>query len=400
MCSQLLLKERRMNKKICYVATIPLTIRSFFIPQLKYLSDNGFDVTVVCSDDGKIAGELGEKVHFHGIIIPRGLSLYGSLNAIKELKQYFKEQQFDLIQYSTPNAALYAAIAAKSVGCKVRNYHLMGYRYLGAKGVNRLILKSIEKITCRLSTSIECVSRSNLELGVKEKVFRRDKATVVWNGSSGGVDLERFDYKKRTEWRAELRKQLGYKDKDFIFGFVGRITRDKGINELLEAFFKLNDDSKLFIIGSNENDGTFDSELWNKALSNPNVYVHNPSDEIEKYYAMIDVLVLPSYREGFGNVIIEAAAMGTPAIVSDIPGPKDAILVNKTGLSVKLKSVNDLVHAMQRIRCECIDEMGSEAENFIKENYDSMVLCEKIRNRKISLLKNMFCNKTWKKSEV
>ena len=128
-------------KRICYVVTIPLTIRAFFIPQLRYLAEHGFDVTVVCSDDGSIGTELGEPIHFHGIEIPRGISVIGSIRAISQLSAFFKEQAFDLIQYSTPNAALYSSIAARRAGCKVRNYHLMGNRFLGSKGLGRVLLK-------------------------------------------------------------------------------------------------------------------------------------------------------------------------------------------------------------------------------------------------------------------
>ena len=195
-------------EKICYVVTIPGTIESFFIPQLRYLGENGFNVTVVCSGSVDLQEKLGVSVRFYPVDIPRGISFGGSIKAIKELINIFKREKFDLIQYSTPNAALYASTAAKIVGCKIRNYHLMGFRYLGAHGIGKFILKTIEKVSCWNSTSIECVSRSNLELGIKEKVFPADKATVVWNGSTGGVDLDRFDYSKRDAWRNELREKL------------------------------------------------------------------------------------------------------------------------------------------------------------------------------------------------
>ena len=119
------------------------------------------------------------------------------LYAIRSLFKIFRKEKFDLIQYSTPNAAFYASIAAKFTRCKVRNYHIMGFRYLGVKGKNRILLKGIERITCCNSTSIECVSDSNFKLGVKEKIFPSDKATIVWNGSTGGVDTERFNIQKR-----------------------------------------------------------------------------------------------------------------------------------------------------------------------------------------------------------
>lgn len=373
-------------KKICYVVTIPLTIRSFFIPQLRYLAAHGFDVTVVCTDDGRIAEELGDPIHFHGIKIPRGVSVTGSLRAIMQLRAFFREQDFDLIQYSTPNAALYAAIAAKQARCPIRNYHLMGNRFLGSRGAGRQFLKAMDQIACSLSTSIECISRSNLEQGAEAGVYPREKATVVFNGSSGGVDRQRFDIRCREAWRRELRQALGYTDTDFIFGFVGRITRDKGINELLEAFFRLEDDSRLFLIGDLEDDGALDPILWQRAMDSSGVQIHGYTPEVEKYYALIDVLVLPSYREGFGNVVIEAAAMGTPAIVSEIPGPIDAILAGETALTVKPKDVEALTAAMEKIRQMDVTQMGAAAADFAEDAFDSETLCEKILERKRTLL--------------
>ena len=373
-------------KKICYVATIPGTIESFFIPQLRYLSENGYSVTVVCAYSDSLQIQLGGKVIFHSIDIPRGISFAGSVKAIQELTAFFKLEQFDLIQYSTPNAAFYASIAAKAVGCKVRNYHLMGLRYLGASGMGRAILKTIEKIACANSTSIECVSKSNMELGIREGLFPREKVTVVWNGSTGGVDLAKFDYARRDQWRGEIRGKLGYSDKDFVYGFVGRITRDKGINELLEAYFRLNSDAKLLLVGEIEDEQTLNQELFEKAKKDSNVVIHNAVSDIERYYAAIDVLILPSYREGFGNVVIEAGAVGTPAIVSHIPGPIDTIDPGVTALTVPVKDAKALADAMERMRQVDYVNMGNSAARFAKEKFDSNVLCEKILERKQLLL--------------
>lgn len=373
-------------KKICYVVTIPLTVRSFLIPQLKYLASNGFDVSVICTDDGKVKGELGDTVKYIPVDIPRGFSVTGSIRAIMALKKIFKREKYDLIQYSTPNAALYASIAAKLVGCKVRNYHLMGFRYLGASGIGRGILETIEKITCENSTSIECVSKSNMEVGIKEGLFKPEKVTVVWNGSTGGVDITRFDYNKRSMWRSEIRNKLGFCEGDFIYGFVGRITRDKGINELLKAFQSLNDNSRLLLVGPMEGMDTLDPELLGNTKKNPDIVFHNVVSDIEKYYAAIDVLMLPSYREGFGNVVIEAAAVGTPAIVSNIPGPIDSIDEGKTALKVEAKNVEDLREKMLQIRTLDCRVMGQQAAKYSKEKFDSDILCKKIADRKSKLL--------------
>lgn len=372
--------------KICYVVTISLTIESFFIPQLQYLVANGFDVTVVCSNDSRLQEKLGESIRFYPIDIPRGISVSGSIYALKALTHFFKKEKFDLIQYSTPNAAFYSSIAAQKAECKVRNYHLMGLRYLGASGMGRIILKALERIACYNSTSIECVSKSNMEMGIKEGLFPKEKVTVVWNGSTGGVDLSRFNFSKRQQWRMEIRKELGYSSSDFVYGFVGRITKDKGIDELLTAFHELNDNSKLLLVGDIEEDNHLDVELLAKAQQNSNIKFHSFVSDIERYYAAIDVLVLPSYREGFGNVVIEAGAVGTPAIVTDIPGPTDTIDREKTALVVPVKNPNTLAESLRKIRERDYVNMGENAAQFAKEMFDSKVLCQKILERKETLL--------------
>lgn len=371
-------------KKICYVVTLPLTVRAFFIPQLKYLAHNGFDVSVVCSADPQLQEELGENIRFLPVEMPRGLSVLGSLKAIGKLRKLFREESFDLIQYSTPNAAFYASFAAKRAGCRNRNYHLMGLRYLGASGLSRKILKALEKLSCRNSTTVECVSKSNLELGVEEKLFPREKATVVWNGSTGGIDLGRFDGRKREEYRAQIRKQYGIGE-EFLYGFVGRITRDKGVNEILEAFTQISD-GKLMMVGNPECTQSLDQKLYALSQRNPRIIYTGAVSDVERYYAAVDVLLLPSYREGFGNVVIEAAAMGTPAIVSRIPGPVDTVMEGKTALTVPVKDVESLVCCMRKIREPECAQMGANARAFVCESFDSEKLNGYILARKEALL--------------
>lgn len=377
-----------MNK-ICYILTVPVTVRAFFIPQLKYLSENGFDVSVICSSDDSLQSELGKKIHFIPVDMPRGLSIFKSISVIRKLIKIFKQESFNFIQYSTPNAALYGAIAAKICRVKIRNYHLMGFRYLGAKGILKVILKFLEKITCRLSSSIECVSKSNLELGVAEGIFAKNKATVVWNGSTGGIDLDRFSIENRTEWRNEIRNKLGYSKNDFIYGFVGRITKDKGIDELLEAFLNSAHNAKLLMVGEFENEQELNHDLLSNAKSNNQIKFVGAVNDVEKYFAAIDMLVLPSYREGFGNVVIESAAMGTPAIVSDIPGPRDAVIPNKTAILVPPNNTMALENIFSTVSKETIKSLGKEAADFSKNNFDQNILNKYILERKNYLLSNI-----------
>lgn len=377
--------------KICYIVTMATTIKAFFIPQLQYLAKNGFDVSVICNEDNDIQELLGVKIHFYPIDIPRGYSIKRSLIAILKILKILRKERFSLIQYSTPNASLYASIAGYFLSIPVRNYHLMGFRYLGAQGIARYFLKNIEKLTCKLSTNIECVSCSNLEFGVVNDIFQPNKAVVIGNGSSGGIDLTRFDCTKRKIWRKEIRDALHISKDEFIFGYVGRITKDKGINELLSAFFQMSDQRscKLLFIGNFEHKELLDQQLLKSAMASKNILFHQSVSNIEKYYAAMDVLILPSYREGFGNVIIEAGAMGTPAIASDIPGPKDAIINGSTGLLVGSKNIKELVRAMIELLEKSpagYNMFSYNAFYYATKKFDNRILCEKIIERKKSLL--------------
>lgn len=376
-------------KKICYIVTLPMTIEAFFIPQLKYLSNNDFIVDVICSKSDTLQEKLGDRINYIPVEIPRGVSIVGMLKAIKTLIKIFRNNKYDMIQYSTPNASFCAVLAGKLSKINIRNYHLMGFRYLGAQGVNRKILKFFEIITCKLSTSIECVSYSNKNLGVAEKIFKDEKAMVVWNGSTGGVDLKRFDFNKREQWRKEIRKELGYSDSDFVFGYVGRITRDKGINELLDSFMSMNNNSKLLLVGNIEDDNNINEYLLKNAKKCSGIKFHKKVHDIEKFYAAIDVLVLPSYREGFGNVIIEAAAVGTPAIVSDIPGPIDAVIKGKTAFIIPTKNKEKLQLAMSEIRKVDYKNMGVDAMMYVRNTFDSEIMCRKIYERKKIILEKV-----------
>lgn len=375
-------------KKICYIVTVPITIRAFFVSQLKYLAEYGLEVHVICSSDDELQELLGERVKYIPLDMPRGINIIGTLKAIVGLIKVIKKKKYDLVQYSTPNAAFNAAIASKLCGVKVRNYHLMGLRYEGECGIKRKILKIMEKIACKLSTHIECVSDSNMQIALTDKLFPPEKVVVVWNGSTGGVDTSRFDYLKRAKWREEVRKTLGYEEDDFVYGFVGRITRDKGINDLLSAYNMLNVNDKLLFVGKMEGEETLDGELLNCARNNDNIQFHPEVRDIERFYAALDVLILPSHREGFGNVVIEAGAVGVPAIVSEIAGPVDTIEKDKTAYTYEVRNVYELAEMMRKIRMSDYRKMGENAAIFVTSNFDSNILNEKILLRKRDLLEH------------
>lgn len=360
-------------KKICFVTTISATLQSFVLPFAKYLREQEeYDITFICDKDDNFAESLPPYIHYIPISMRRGIRLDG-INAIIKMMHIFRYEKFDLIQYSTPNAAFYAALAAKLAGVPIRKYHLMGFRYLGFRGLLRFIFKKVEQFTCAISTDIECVSESNRTLGIKERIFSPDASHVILHGSSVGVDCARFDIRQKSKWRKERRKELQYNDNDCVFGYVGRITRDKGINELVSAFASIErENARLLLIGDIDQTNAIDSVQQDQLQKNPWITCHSAVDNIEEYYSALDILVLPSYREGFGMVVVEAEAMGLPVIVTDIPGPTDAMVPGKTGLLVKKKDTDSLVRAMRLL----VDDLpmrkrfGEAAHEFAVENFD------------------------------
>ena len=375
--------------KICYVTTLSVSIKAFFIPQLKFLAENGFEVSVITSKDDTLEEMLGDNIRYIPVEIPRGVAFGASLKAIRELTKVFKREKFDFVQYSTPNAAFYASIAAKRAKIKVRNYHLMGLRYLGESGIKRKILYYFDRIASKKSTHVECVSPSNLRLATEEKLFPKEKGCVVWNGSSGGIDLNRFDATKRETFRREIREKYGMGENDTVFGFVGRITRDKGVNEILKAFPKI-ENARLMMVGAIEGIDTLNKEDYEASLENKNVIYTGMVSEVEKYYCAMDVLLFPSYREGFGNVVMEAGAMGTTAIISDIPGPIDAIKDGVSAIKIPSRNENALLEAMKRtLDSHLREELSHNAIQFIRESFDQKILMQKILERKLNLIKEL-----------
>lgn len=193
-------------KKICICTTVSITMKTFVVETAKYLHENcGYDITLICNEDEKFEKSLPEYLHFIPVHMARGIDL-SALKSIKQFMQIFEEQKFDMVQYSTPNAACYASIAAKRAKVPIRLYCQWGIRYVGMSGISRKIFKAIEKLVCRNSTDIRAVSPMNKAFAVSEGLYLEEKAVVVGKGGTIGVDMKRYDISKKTDYRSAIRK--------------------------------------------------------------------------------------------------------------------------------------------------------------------------------------------------
>ena len=378
-------------KKICFVTTIYGTYCAFLKSFATYLHETGeYDIYLICNEEDCIIDDIQDFVTYLPVKMDRGVSL-SAFSSIRAITKIIKENKFDIVQYSTPNAAFYTSIAAKKAKVPVRLYCQWGIRYMGFEGWKRLLFKILEKITCDNSTYIEVESHNIRNFSLEEKLYTADRSCVIWNGSASGVNLKKFNASRNDEWRKEVRASLNINEDDVVFSFAARLTADKGINELLEAFLNLtkkHNNIKLIVMGGMDNEGSLNDNLMKESQASNNIVFTGNVPDVERYNGASDVFVSPSYREGFGLVVIEAEAMGIPAIVSNVPGQIDAIVPNETGLYCEVKSAKSLEEAMERliIDADLRKTLGANAKKFVEENFEQTKLFSHLKEHRDQLV--------------
>ena len=302
-----------MNK-ICTISTIAGTAKSFMLGNLNYLAENGYDCYCICNTTDQLTPTILGQVKYIPVKIEWGFaSLFSAMKTIYHLYKIFKREKFDIIQYATSNAALVGSIAGWLAGVPIRIYLQWGVSYPVYTGFQRFIRKNLLKLTIKLSTNVQPDSKSNLKFCIEEGLYPASKGTVIYNGSACGADLHKFDISQKEEWKKEVLKELNIKEYHRIFGFVGRIVKEKGIGELIAAFKEMSDDkSYLVLVGPMDDDHRIDSELMSWAEQQPNVIFTGPKSNPAKYFASFDFMMLPSYQEGFGTPIAEDSTTVIP----------------------------------------------------------------------------------------
>ena len=382
-----------MRKKICFCTTIAGTIKSFLLDLSNYLVEHeNYDVTFICDPSDSLLQYTNKHIHYIPVKMHRGISFDGCA-AIWNLYKIFKREKFDIVQYATPNASLYASIAARAAGIKVRLYCQWGVRYIDFKGCARFLYRKLVKIMCNNATAIEVESFSILSFSLKDGLYKADKAQVIWNGSACGVNLDNYLLDMRAQWRKEIREKWDIPSDAVVFGWCGRITRDKGHNELFASFreiLKDNKNARLLMVGKYDNVETIDKNLFAWAQSCPEVIFTGPvpPQEVSHMYSAMDVFCSLSYREGFGVVVIEAAAMKLPGIVTDVPGQLDTHENMINAVSVHARDVESVVKAMQFYidNPDKIQSMGDEARRQVEMKYEQRELFRRLATHRNELI--------------
>ncbi|MBE0613572.1 MAG: glycosyltransferase [Burkholderiales bacterium] len=335
--------------RVCIVVAAPLTLKAFMLGHAKALTGIA-DVTLVANFLPEDASyPWPEGIARVAIPIVRPISPWADFLALIALLRLFRQERFDLVHSITPKAGLLAMLAARMGGVPLRLHTFTGQVWVTRTGLMRALLKSTDRLVAWLATHALADSGSQREFLIAENIVAATKSTVLAKGSICGVDTVRF--RPDAAARERIRAGLGVPSAAVLFLYLGRINRDKGLLDLAHAFAEAGGDHAdlhLLLVGPDE--ALLGPELEVAAAGCAGrLHRVDYTDRPEEYFAAADVFCLPSYREGFGTTIIEAAAAGIPAIGSNIYGITDAVVEGETGLMFDAGNTRQLAQSMRTL---------------------------------------------------
>lgn len=371
--------------KLFRISTVPMSLNLLLKGQLKFLNEH-FEVTAI-SGKGRDLDivEQREGVKVQPVEMQREISLIKDLKSLGYLYHYFRKEKPDIIHSITPKAGLLSMVAGKLAGVPVRMHTFTGLIFPHKSGGVKNLLIVMDRLLCRAATHVypegEGVRKDLLHYKITSKPLK-----IIANGNVNGVDLDYFqpDVFSREEIN-NFKKELGIAEGDFVFLFVGRLVIDKGLRELVNAFdeiSKTHHHVKLLLVGPNENaHHPKKRKMLHMMHQNKNIIKVGYQEEVRKYFAMSHVFVLPSYREGFPNAVLQAGAMGLPSIVSDISGCNEIIEHEVNGLLVPKKNYRELQKAMEKILVtpNFLESLQKNARNRVAESFDKSLVWKELK---------------------
>jgi glycosyltransferase involved in cell wall biosynthesis len=370
--------------KVLRVTTIPESLKILLKGQHKFMAENGFEVIGVAST-GKALDDVSqdENIVVIGLNMTRKITIFKDILSVYNLYKVIRKEKPIIVHSHTPKAGIVAMLASKLAKVPIRLHTVAGLPLMEAKGIKRKLLNFVEKVTYACATNVYPNSKGLYQFILDEELVSSRKLKVIANGSSNGIDTSYFDSGCVSEvQRVELLEKLNIKQNDFIFIFVGRLVGDKGINELIQAFSKINDSKvKLLLVGDFEHDlDPLLIETVNEIENNPNIISVGFQKDVRPFFLISNCLVFPSYREGFPNVVMQAGAMGLPSIVSDINGCNEIIEEGINGIIVPSKDIESLFYAMHKIINKEIlrNHFASNARDRIVSYYEQQIVWDAI----------------------
>lgn len=365
------------KRKICFIVSSPLTAKSFLLEHFKQLAVE-FDIYLIANfpdNDSKVISNHVKGVY--DVKIERNISLFKDVRILFQLKNILNNEAFDAIHTITPKAGLVGIIAGRLAGIKVRTHIFTGQVWHTKSGLFKSVLKFLDRIIVYNATYILVDGESQRQFLIKNHIVNPTNSFVLGKGSISGVDTNRFV--PDSTIKSKVREELGIKESDIVFMFLGRMNRDKGIPELAMAFAELlksNPNSKLLLVGGDEENMT---PIVEATINDPSkVIFYGLTPYPERLLQACDVFCLPSHREGFGTSIIEASLLEKPIICSNTYGLMETIINNQTGIRHDVNDVNGIIEAMRMLHHDgsLRNKLGKNGRNYVLENFTAKQISE------------------------
>jgi len=360
--------------RIAYVVTSDLAVK-FFQGQSAFLAANGFEVHAICSSGPRLEALRREGITPWAVPIEREISPARDLLSLWRLWRLFRRIRPDMVVASTPKAGLLGTLAARLAAVPHVEYFLHGLRLETTAGIKRWVLMGAEWLACHAAERVRCVGPSLRARTVALGLAPAARCIVIGNGSADGIAMERYAAAAQSKFEAkQVRRELRIPAEAPVIGFVGRLTRDKGIRELYEAFTQLHSrypDLRLLLLGDFETGDPVPEELRAQIGADPAVIHTGWVDNVEHFYPAMDVMALPTYREGLPTVLLEAQYAGVPVVTTNATGAVDAIVDGETGLHIPIGDAGALASALDRLLgdAELRSTMGPAGRVWVETNF-------------------------------
>lgn len=375
--------------KILNIVNVFFTIPYFLGNQLAYFTKKGYEIHLICSPANQLY-EFAKKqgCKYKEIVISREFGIISDVLSLVKIFNYVRRNKFDVVCGHTPKAGMIAMIAAWLAGVKNRIYFRHGLVYETAKGLKKTIFILCERVASACSTTVVCVSPYLVERSIKDNLTSSNKLVVLMNGSSNGVDTEeQFNPDKIIISKKDNIKRMYNIPKDaFVIGFVGRLVNDKGINELIDAYRLLKEkytNIHLFLVGPLEERDGISVTLKEYINQSPNIHHAGLIEEdIEYMYSNMDILVLPTHREGLGMALLEAQSMRIPVLAPSHTGSRDALINGKTGqyICITPESIAEKIE-FYLLNPIIKKEHGEAGRLFVKNSFKQELIWKEIEER-------------------
>ncbi|UII76130.1 glycosyltransferase family 4 protein [Flagellimonas sp. HMM57] len=371
------------KKKLMRTATIAASIGGLLKGQLKYMSQY-YSVSAVASTTDDTLEKVGKRegIAVFPLAMARSISIVQDLKSVWNLYRLFKRERPHIVHSMTPKAGLLTMMAAYFAGVPHRLHTFTGLIFPTKTGAMQKLLIVMDRVLCFCATRVypegQGVKKDLEKFKITSKTLK-----VIANGNVNGIDLDFFDASRyNADEKQELKQKLDIKDSDFVFLFAGRIVRDKGINELVGAFKKLletNSNAILLVLGDYERElDPILPETEAVIVNHDNVICTGWQDDVRPFFAISDCMVLPSYREGFPNTVIQAGAMKLPSIVTDISGCNEIIIEGRNGTLVPVKNATVLHQKMKEMIDKTVIYDPEECYELIASRYKQDFVWEKL----------------------